>query len=310
MVQLFYQRKVNDHPTYFECLEILDQNWNTIERLPNFYFADVGHKIINGELTNEYAIRIFIKGNKLTDEVSFMEFLPKTISEVNTDLIATFHFEHSCSISPEISRINTVDPLKGGISIGPFNDIGTLGLVMMSNVYGLCAIGTFHGKHIGSDLFQPSPQEKKAKSYKKIGTIIDHYHDRDISIMTIESNINVSGSIVGIPDPRKVLTWTEIEQIHFEKEVIYKSGRSTGITEGIISGLSPRNKSFTVSPLNVSDVVSCKGDSGSFYVRNNGDVLGILREGSIGDTKYARASGLDDIMEFWGLSFLDEPNFV
>lgn len=290
---------------YQKCYKVLNQHRKEIEQLPNFDFVDIGYKIVNGKITEDYAIRIFIKGSKVYQESSFLRFIADNINEVKTDIIPTFSFQGNCSTMPDDFRVNKVNPLMGGISIGPYEDIGTLGLVMNSDKYGLCAIGTFHGKHIGKELFQPSPQESKSSGFRKIGRIENHYHGKDITIMSLDE-LSVTGQIAGLETPKTILNWSSIENLHFSKEIIYKSGRSTGITKGFISGLTPSQKSFTISPIKPTDMLSCKGDSGSFYVKKNGDILGVHKVGSVGDNIFARASSIDDMVDFWGLSILEE----
>ncbi len=296
-------KKVKNNPTYQECVQTLKKNRQKIENLPNFHFVDIGHKIINGELTENYAIRIFIHGNKLYRETSFLEFFPSKIEEISTDIISTFVYNQSCPTSPETQRINEINPLQGGISIGPYEDIATLGIIMDSKKYGICAIGTFHGEYIGKDIFQPSPQEKNSQ-YRKIGKIIDHYYPLDISIILLDDEL-YSGEIIGNFRPSKIIDWPGIEQLYFNRETVLKSGRSTGISSGRITGLDPASHSFTISPSNSSNILSCKGDSGAIWLNKNSDILGVHKEGSgnFDNTPViARASSIHQLIDYWGLS--------
>jgi hypothetical protein len=293
---------MNNNPTYEECVEQLNKTYPELEKIENFYFADVGYKIVNGKVTDEFAIRIFLHGPKLDEESNSVKFVPLKYGIIQTDVVATFEPLSGCPIEPEMERISAKDPIIGGVSIGPYNSISTLGIICNSKRYGLCALTTFHGKYKDKIIFQPSPQEG-SQSFRPIGKLIRHVSEFDISLLKIKGIPNLYSELLNFQPPTRIASWRTVEQIFREKSIVFKSGRSTGVTRGKISGIREESQRIVIRSKE-GEVLSCKGDSGSVWVTGDGEILGVHTKGKVLDNNISLALcyGLDKLVRHWGLS--------
>ncbi|MAU16139.1 MAG: hypothetical protein CMH46_11440 [Muricauda sp.] len=290
------------NPTYEECAEKLEKIYSELEKIENFYFADVGYKIVNGEATDEFAIRIFLHGPKLEEEGDLVKFIPLRYGNIKTDILPTFEPLNGCPIQPETNRIVEINPIIGGISIGPYGDISTLGIICESERYGLCALTTFHGKYRGKIIYQPSPQEG-TQSFRPIGKLVSHVSELDISLLKIENNIDLYSNLMNLQTPSRIASWSTVVRIFKEKSIIYKSGRSTGVTRGKISGIRKESQQITIRSKR-GEVLSCRGDSGAIWVTEDGEIIGVHTKGKISnnDISFALCYSLNKLVRHWGLS--------
>lgn len=286
--------------TYKECVEKLSKIYPDLRKIPNFHYADVGYKIVEGKQTNEFAIRIYIHGAKSIKEISEDFLIPQHFDGIQTDIIETYEITKKCPL-PDIGRTQKVNPLIGGISIGPFDKVSTLGIICHSKVYGLCALTTFHdSKYIKSEIFQPSPQENAA-SYVKIGEVVDHAKEYDISLLKLDDSMNMYSDILELLSPVEFATWETIENLNKLKTSVYKSGRTTGVTSGIISGIWGPSQRITIASYD-GNIISCPGDSGSIWMTEDGQIIGVHSRGTA--ENLAKCYSVNKLLNYWGISLI------
>lgn len=293
---------MKNNPTYEECIEKLENIYPELEKIENFYFADVGYKAVNGEDTDEFAIRIFLHGPKLKEEGDVVKFAPLRYGNIKTDILATFEPLNGCPIQPEANRVVEMNPIIGGISIGPYNDISTLGIICESEKYGLCALTTFHGKHRDKIIYQPSPQEGN-QPFRPIGKLVSHVSEFDISLLKINNNLDSYSNLIYLRTPSRIASWSTVVRIFKEKLIVYKSGRSSGVTRGKISGIRKENQRITIRSKK-GEVLSCRGDSGAVWVTGGGEIIGVHSRGKISDhnVSLALCYSLNKLVKHWGLT--------
>ncbi len=290
-------------PSYEECVDQLKEVYEELEKIPNFYYADIGYKIVNGKETNEYAIRVYIHGPKTTESHEDSPYISQYYGSVKTDIVATNENNKRCPL-PRKDRIEVVSPLIGGISIGPHDKVSTLGIVCQSNKYGLCALTTFHdNKLINKEVFQPSPQEGN-DNYSLIGKIIDHDSEYDISLLKLNSADLIYSEILELVNPSIFASWKEIEHIHKEKIDVYKSGRTTAVTSGKISSLWEPSQRTTIKS-NSQEVISCPGDSGAIWQTEEGQIIGVHTRGIANNL--ATCYSVNKLIDYWGISLIQIP---
>ena len=290
-------------PSYEECVEKLKEIYKELEKFPNFYYADVGFKIVDGNETNEYAIRIYIHGPKTAEDHKDSPFIPQYFGAIKTDIIETYDYDKKCPL-PQQARIENITPLIGGISIGPHEKVSTLGVVCQSDKFGLCALTTFHDrKYVGKEIFQPSPQEGN-NNYTSIGKVIDHVGEYDISLLQLNSSDTLFSEILELVNPTIFASWKEIEHIHQEKIDVYKSGRTTAVTSGKISSLWEPSQRTTIKS-NSQDVISCPGDSGAIWQTEDGRIIGVHTRGISDDM--ATCYCVNKLLNYWDISLIQIP---
>jgi hypothetical protein len=132
-------------------LAIKKSHEQQLARIPNVVGSDVGFKYVGGKRTDEIAIRLFVSKK---GDVSAESAIPKEIEGVKTDVI------EQGRISPQwlkraLTMGTAVDPLVGGISVGPCRVIGgeiyagTLGAIVRTSSGAVAALSNFHvsGRH-------------------------------------------------------------------------------------------------------------------------------------------------------------------
>jgi endonuclease G len=221
-------------------------------RRPDVTAVDVGYKIKDNEITDELAIRVHVQ-RKLPVEAleSYQVFSesgdPNHLGDFVIDVIeADYGPSRSYAVGAEpmeaeaVNRRSLVDPLVGGISVGhPDVTAGTLGAIVwdrtdcdvciLSNWHVLCGSATCMA---GDATYQPgvfdggraADQVAELKRWR-----LDSDADAALARLTgargYTRDILELNPIPGVEDP--VLGMN-----------VVKSGRTTGLTEGIIDGVS------------------------------------------------------------------------
>ena len=287
-------------PSYKECVKLLEEIYSDLEKIPNFNYAEVGYKIVDGKETNEYAIRIYIHGPKTDKNHEDSPFIPLSYGSIKTDIVATYKENDNCP-KPKNDRVSIVKPLIGGISVGPHKLVSTLGVVCRSEKYGLCALTTFHNyKYKDEEVFQPSPQEGN-NNYILIGKVVDHDDELDISLIQLNEKILLFSEILELINPSSFASWEEVETIYERKIKIYKSGRTTAVTSGTITSLRKSSQSITIKSENDA-LISCSGDSGAVWQTENGQIIGIHTRGL--DNNLAKCYCTNNLIKYWKLSLI------
>lgn len=284
---------------YFDTIQSIE---NEQIKIANLNFFDIGYKVKNKTVLSELCLRLYINGNKRPHEELGTRAVPESINGILTDVISTFPDNEELNNS-ENPRVKMFDPLTGGISIGPEGDTATLGVIMRSNTFGNCALTTFHGNYINDVIYQPSKLDN-SDTARPICTLIDHYFPLDISIV----KLNVSGylnQILDLSNPVSVASWNRIEQLFIEKRTVTKSGRSSEVSTGYISGLDPLTKKVVIFPNDSADPLTCKGDSGAVWIaKETNEIVAVHSRGESSNqiSEFAVAFALEPLMNYWNLT--------
>jgi endonuclease G len=239
-----------------ELIELVKTRARSYLKLPNVTSVGVGHRIADGKRTDELVIQ-FTVGKKLAPEVVAAEgltLLPETITaddgtEVPVDVVERSYRPsfrlveptHATLLGPEEMtpaqfRRRRQDPIQPGISVSHIDGTaGTLGAIVFDAANGTPYIlSNWHvlngiGGAVGDLVVQPGPFDDANTAANGVGRLV-------------RSHLGLAGdcavcSIVGRKvDPRILelgVTPRRIAEAEL-KDVVVKSGRTTGVTYGIV----------------------------------------------------------------------------
>lgn len=222
---------------------------------PGVTAVDVGYKIKDRKLTDELAIRVHVKSKLPTEALAGHELFsehdkPKKLGAFGIDVIEAEYGPSrplAAAVEPlepqevaETHRRSAVDPLVGGISVGnPRVTAGTLGVIVwdrsdcqvciLSNWHVLCGSPTCTA---GEDIYQPGVADGGTAA-DKVAELkrwrLDK--DADAALAKLTGARGYSRDILGLnPIPGVVDRTLGMN--------VAKSGRTTGVTEGIVDGVS------------------------------------------------------------------------
>jgi hypothetical protein len=163
-------------------------------KLPGVTGVGIGYKVVDGKVTDELAIRVYVAEKKELDAVPSTERVPKAYKGIKTDVI-----QRKFVLYPRMMAVAemglkadmaTYDPLKGGMSLGPCRSVyltaaeatchnggvpatagyyifvGTLGCVVIDNATKAeMLLSNFHvmcvddGWHAGDTMCQPAKND-------------------------------------------------------------------------------------------------------------------------------------------------------
>ena len=315
-----------------EELNKVRKNWM---KRPGVTACDVGYKIKDDKITNDLAIRVHVKRKVDPRAISEYEVFstsenPQSLGEFPIDVIeAEYAPEQQFEVvaAEAVDRKGTVSPLIGGISVGnPKVTAGTLGAVvydendgkacMLSNWHILCGSAPCS---IGESIYQPGVYDGGTAS-DTVATLKRWKLNSDMDAAIAEFNgvRSFTRDILGLSPTTGYTNPT------MGMEVV-KSGRTTGVTEGVIDGVSA---SLTLSYSGVGNVtfynqihvvprppwpavnyeVSSGGDSGSVWIEeSSGKAVGLHFAGETSpaiSSEHAIASPIPKVVQELKFSFL------
>lgn len=273
---------------------------------PGVTGVDVGYKYVGGNLTDDLAIRVMVERKKTS--VPQDQKVPSAIDGVKTDVIERTFFLHAPRNRRPVDEIDlqtdngTYDPLMGGVSIGPVRPIdgqiwaGTLGAIVHDNKSGTpLLLSNFHVLAIDQDartgdaIAQPSLVDGGRDPQSVVGAL-----ERTALTATVDgalATLQGRSYSAGIVDIGAITGTGEATP----GMAVRKRGRTTGVTYGIIDGIS---LSVTlpypggVGPKTLTDQIDVRpdsarnaqfadhGDSGAVLVDDNGKIIGLHFAGS------------------------------
>jgi hypothetical protein len=273
---------------------------------PGVTGVDVGYKYVNGQRTDEIAIRVFVKAKR--KNVSQAERVQETIEGVRTDVIQRTFELHQATNRKKVEEVApmadtvTYDPVKGGISIGPCRSVGgyvyagTLGVVVRDNATGNpMLLSNFHvmcidnGWSVGDTMAQPSRIDTGTCPGSVVGTL-----QRAVLSAAVDgaiSSLQGRGFVCEIADIGNV-NGTVTATLGM---AVRKRGRTTGLTYGTVDGISLSvnidygdglgvhtltNQIGIRSDTAHNPMFGDHGDSGSVVVDSNNNITGLYFAGS------------------------------
>lgn len=320
--------------------------------LPNINSVGIGYRIKNGKKTDEIVIQFTVdKKIKLEDLGKLTEknidLIPESfeyiddegkVGEIGTDVIER-SYEPSYKIIESIKsngRKIRQEVISPGISIGNINDsgAGTLGCIVYENFTGdPCILSNWHvlegdKGEIGDDIVQPGRFDDNSNVDRNIiGKLVRSNLglSGDCAIASIE-NREFSSQIYGLTTEPK-----RIAEVEFDDKVI-KSGRTTGITHGIVSRIEVTVKldyggevgvqkigCFEISPDSnfpaENGEISMGGDSGSIWLIKDKDSdkptdiiagLHFAGESDLSNSEFALACNITSVLKKLNISLNQE----
>jgi hypothetical protein len=267
-------------------------------RRPGVTGVDVGYKYVDGERTEQIAIRVLVANKRNVPEA---QAVPETIDGIPTDVI-----ERTFELHADTGRYT---PVRGGISIGPCRAIGgfvftgTLGAIVRDNATGNpMLLSNFHvmcvdnGWSVGDTMAQPSRVDTGSCPADVVGTL-----QRAVLSTSVDGAVSsLSGrthscEIVDIG----AVAGTAAASIGM---AVRKRGRTTGLTHGTVDSISLSvnvdygdgigNRILTnqigIAPnTTLNPSFGERGDSGSVVVNASRQVVGLYFAGASDGTGVA-----------------------
>jgi len=277
-----------------KILDAVREDW--LER-PGVVAVDLGYKWVSGQMTSELSIRVHVISKKRRSFVPKNEIFPEKLGGIKVDVIEANYIPQAYYKSKLEAAVDGRDdkyqvvPL--GVSIGSrFSTAGTLGAKVIDLKSGNeMILSNWHvmagrpGARAGTSVWQPGWIDGGTNEDNTIAELTRWVlgpHDAAVATITGARKVTTKTlegrSIVDVTEPRLGMR-------------VWKSGRSTGYTEGLIDGIKMQvslpygdigvkrlESVFHIVPRPGSgDVeISRGGDSGSVWVdQESGKAVGL-----------------------------------
>lgn len=213
---------------------------------PNVNGVGIGYKTVEGRRTDVLAIQFSVDTKSAQPEALGSQPLPASISfegmEFPTDVVerrfkTDYVLVQSLDKDARKQRLDTIVP---GISVGhPKTSAGTIGAivrdrqsgrpVMLSNWH---ILHTPHGK-LGDPVSQPGPYDDNRVEQNRVGKLLRSHLGvaGDCAIASLDARM-FDGSIYDIGTAVARIAKAELD------DKVVKSGRTTGVTRGIVTRVS------------------------------------------------------------------------
>jgi len=248
----------------------------------------VGYKIINGKITDQVCVRVYVKKKLPKEALDPGDMIPKTIDDVLLDVIEADFVIHLDPTRPEDHQL-PFNVLLGGISVGNYTSrgSGTLGGSVFDNILGEDMI--LSNWHVlcgssacipGEVIIQPG---RVAGGTGELADVVGRFHrfaltdEVDAAIARLTGDRFLLKKIFGLG------AFSEIAAPRLGMRV-RKSGRTTALTSGMINDESAtvtvaypdgnrefRNQIVIESGSSVSE----RGDSGSIWLDDSNRAVGL-----------------------------------
>lgn len=284
----------------------------------------VGRKVVGGRETEETCIVVYVEHKAAEDELRRRDLVPKTLDGVRTDVVATGPIRALRELETlEVSHTQRMRPAPGGVSIGHVKiTAGTLGVlahrvsgepVILSNNHVLANSNQGHG---GDPILQPGPYDGgrpedaiarlaefvpiafSERELDGLGRLLERTLGRLLEPIGLglrrlpSGKTNVVDAAIAVPLNRDLVAPDIIEvgpvsgtAVATLGTRVRKSGRTTGLTRGRLTGLEATvevdygGKTAVFRGQMVSDIPSQGGDSGSLIVDESNRAVGLLFAG-------------------------------
>jgi endonuclease G len=211
---------------------------------PNISSVGIGFKSRDNQPTEEISIQFTVKRKAQPEELEALETtpIPPTIRvdgiDVPTDVIQRRYERAYKVVSENVAapRKTRIDPVVPGVSVANRTETaGTLGCIVFDRAdatpYILSNWHVLHGPNgrLGDEIVQPGPHDDNRVQLNRLGTLVrSHLGDAgDCAIATIEDRAF---------EPEIYELKTRVEELGNAElgDKVIKSGRTTGVTHGIV----------------------------------------------------------------------------
>jgi hypothetical protein len=285
-----------EDPILSKALEVKNTIASQLMANPNVTGVGVGYKIVKGKRTEEVCIRVYVRKKLPKQELRPEEILPESIEGIPVDVIESRpELLQGGSEPPVEEHRRRRYPLVGGISIGnlTLGGLGTLGVSVFDNVSGEDMIlSNWHvlcGRPdcaVGEPIIQPGTGGGDSGGS---GDLVARLHrfaltdEVDAAIARLTGHRFLLKEVLGLGTISEVGT-AELGML------VRKSGRTTGITVGMVTDISAdvlghHNQIVVEADEKIGD----RGDSGSIWIDDANRVVGLLFTGEVpsGERMYA-----------------------
>lgn len=212
---------------------------------PNISSVGVGYKTKGGKRTDELSIQFTVKEKAVPEALEALDTarIPESFKigdvEVPTDVIQR-DFTPDYRVVAEAEgneRKKRLDPIVPGISVANTKETaGTIGCVVFDKAdgtpYVLSNWHVFQGPEgaIGDEVVQPGPFDDNRTQLNRLGVLIRSHlgHAGDCAIATIEGRA-IKPEILSLDVKVEKLGEPDLD------DTVVKSGRTTGVTRGIVT---------------------------------------------------------------------------
>ncbi len=284
----------------------------------------VGRKVVAGRETNETCIVVYVERKQAEARLRRRDIVPKTVDGIPTDVVATGAFRALPLLeSLAVSHTKRLRPAPGGVSIAHEKvTAGTLGVlahrtsgeaVILSNNH---VLANSNEARRGDPILQPGPYDgggpKDAiarledfvpivfseRELDGLGKLLQRTLGRILAPMGLglrrlpTGKTNIVDAALAAPLAPDLVApdILEIGRVSGTAAAalgtrVKKSGRTTGLTRGQVTGLEATvevdygGKTAVFRGQIVSDILSKGGDSGSLIVDESNRALGLLFAG-------------------------------
>jgi hypothetical protein len=298
--------------------EIKERYASRLIQYPNVTGVGVGLRLVNGERKNEVCVRVYVSRKLPEAQLQTTEILPRTLDGVDVDVIEgefTFMQDNAPPLSLEQRVARNFPFLNPGVSVGGLRvTAGTLGAVvydvagggqmLLSNWHVLCGSPDCVQNE---EIVQPGVFDGGVAPKDTIAVLKRFAHtDRvDAAVAVVNEQRFLRDAIPGIGVVRSINVATLGMRVR-------KSGRTTGITIGIIDDISA---DVVVSGLQFRDQISvvpedggvivAGGDSGSLVVDEQNLAVGLLFGGQTDGLRWI-ANQIEDVIDALQIRFTPE----
>lgn len=281
--------------------EILKKYQKKILNMNNVIGIGRGYKEVSGERTNDEAIHVLVQKKLPKSELRKWDLVPAKLGGITTDVLEVGQIKVYV-----VSRTARERPAQPGVSIGHYQiTAGTFGAVVydaqtghpliLSNNHVLANVSTQRVQQakVGDLILQPGPYDGGTVDADVIG-YLDRYYPLRLKDDRQGQQGNVVDCAVAFPidvdaiDPR-ILGIGPVQGVRVPElgETLYKSGRTSGITNGKVRTLDAtvtvdmgENREAIFTNQIIVDMLSEGGDSGSLVVDRRRNACGLLFAGS------------------------------
>ena len=289
---------------------------------------DVGYKYVGGKRTDNIVVRIHVREKIPATALETVEVFPQEIDGVTVDIIQAI-YEPAAAVQESLFqrriRQNTIQP---GLSIShPNVSAGTLGTVVYDNISGRpCILSNWHvivgsnNASPGDDIIQPGSLDGGRLPQDRVGqlerSILNAEGDAAIAFFDLpaDRSRNLTQFETGV-----VVQSARQAQIG---DIVEKSGRTTGVTQGRVDGFGAYTISYSVGARTIQgfkivpiidgnpndEEISSGGDSGSiWYDSNTHEGIGLHFAGETSPTprqEHAIACHLPIVLDALNISLM------
>lgn len=299
--------------------KLRDKYRSDLSKKSNVNGLGVGYKIINGKMTDEIVIRVYVE--RKLDNLPKNDQIPSEIEGVKTDVIIRSSYSNVQSFGVDTASFPTI---TGGINAGPafvFADgihHGTLGMIvrdiqtnkpLILSSYHVFELGRLFQR--GLEISQPSGSNRIIASVfrSSISSTIE------ASVALLHNQVSFSPEIRNMGPVQGMVPDFELDAMFRSHGRVRKFGIASGMTFGIMEGIdedfgtkfsfesSPRSffHQIQIRSADPTKPFSLPGDSGSCIIDDFGRAVGLLV--GAGDDGKSYASRIQEVRNELQISF-------